>query len=269
MRCSTEWIEQAANGYGMSAMVRGRTFFMLAGLALVACGGGSGTVPAGASGATQVAAPTQLPSVGTQWLYALSHTDSSTHLGTLTITYLGTQTFRGTPYYAIQTADSLQNPTYIVSYMQPAGSGFAEFGATQNFEPFPPGCPLTDQAEDTLDTLRSFYGSSSNASGTETLDRCDFAPMSATYSINVSDLGTTTRTVPAGTFAVHAWQITFVTFGQTIQFKSYQAGSTVIERDATGFFSNGNVAYTSSAQLQSGPLNVLFPGPPTISAQGY
>ena len=250
-------------------MVRAITLFMLAGLALVACGGSPGSVPAGASGATQVAAPTQLPSPGTQWLYALSYTDSSTHSGTLMITYLGTQNFRGTAHYALQTADSLQNPTYIVSYLQPAGSGFAEFGATQNFAPFPPGCPLTDQAEDALDMVRSFYGSSSNASGTETLDRCGFAPVSASYSISVSDLGPTTRTVPAGRFAVHAWQITFVSFGQTFQFRSYQAGSTVIERDATGFFSNGNVAWTSTAQLQSGPLNVLFPGPPTISQQGY
>jgi hypothetical protein len=253
-------------------MLKGRMFFMLAGLALVACGGGAGAVPAGtsggSSGATQVAAPTQLPSPSTQWVYSLSYTDTSTRSGTLTMTYLGTQTFRGTAYYALQTADSLQNPTYIVSYMQPAGSGFAEFGATQNQAPFPPSCPITDQAEDTLDTLRSFYGSSSSVSGTETLDRCSFAPMSASYSISVVDMGTTTRTVPAGTFAVHAWQTTFVTFGQTIQFRSYQAGSTVIERDGTGFFSNGNVAWTSSAQLQSGPLNVLFPGPPTISA-GY
>lgn len=253
----------------MRVMARSLTFFALAGLVLVACGGGSGAVPGRTSGATQVTAPTQLPSPGTQWLYTLSYTDSSTHSGTLTITYLGTQTFRGTSYYALQTADSLQNPTYIVRYMQPFGSGFAELGATENFAPFPPGCPLTDQAEDTLDALRSFYGASSNAAGTETLNRCSFAPMSASYSINVSDLGTATRTVPAGTFAVHAWQTTFVSLGQTFKFQSYQAGSAVIERDGTGYFSNGNVAWTSSAQLQSGPLNVLFPGPPTISQQGY
>lgn len=113
-----------------------------------------------------VTVPPPIPAVGTQWIYSLTYSDSTTHSGTLTLTYLGTQTFHGIAYYALQAADSLQSPTYTVSYMQPTFSGFAEYGAVLNQAPYPPGCPNTDQAEDTLDTARSFYGSASGASGT-------------------------------------------------------------------------------------------------------
>lgn len=250
-------------------------------LALCACAGGSSTAGGTTAGGLPPSAPTtidpssqtSLPQVQTTWTYAqqiVSSTDPSLNgkSGTLTVTYLGTTSYRGAQYYTLQFQGVAGPPPPTNYFTVNTDSTFSEYAGVFNNFPIVPGCITSPQQEDVLAQAVNFSAQGST-SVTETSYRCGSQPVSATATVQVAAGGSTITSTPGGVYATRAVLGDFVTFGRRHHYVEYLAGNTIIERDSTFYDASGSQTDSTVTKYQSGPLNVAFPGLSMLLAQDW
>ena len=245
---------------------------------LTGCGGGGAATGGPPTGGTPSSSPvitvnptSTLPASGTTWTYeqqilSSSNPSLSGESGPLTITYNGTNTYRGGQYYTL-TYRSIAGPPLPTNYFQMGANGtFSEFaGAFYNF-PIVPGCGGPGpQVEDVLSRPVNF-NTPGTSTVTDTSYECGRPPESQQSSISVQDGGTTVVTTPGGRFNAHVYTGQFDSFGEQTTYTNYVAGDTIVERKVT--FS-GHVSGASVTEYESGPLNVAFPGLSMLLAQNW
>jgi hypothetical protein len=249
---------------------------LMAIVALAGCGGGGGggasPLPPGGI-ITTVGDQSALPSSGQTWIYDQSIITAPPPYGgtsgQLTITFQGTDTYRGDNEPAF-TAIGVAGPPILTTHYVRSGDGsLAEHaGAFYNFTVYPPSCS-SPQQEEVLDVPRSFSAPTAPTSLTETSYRCGFAPAVSADTLHVTDGGAQALVLPSGTFSVSVRSGAYTVFGTRETYTDYVAGMSVLERDASFFDASGNLTAQTKVSYRSGPLNVAFPGPPMLLSQYY
>ncbi len=243
---------------------------------LTGCGGdaGAGGTPGGTPSPPIITLnPTStLPASGATWVYeqhivSSSDTTLNGESGPLTITYTGTNAYRGGQYYTL-TYQSIAGPPFPTNYFQmAAGGSFSEFaGAFYNF-PIVPGCLQGPQVEDVLSKPLNF-NSPGTSTVTETIYQCGSSPQSQQASVSVHDGGTTIVTTSGGRFNAHVYTGVYDSFGGQTTYTNYVAADVIVERRVT-FSGSQTTTGTSVTEYESGPLNVAFPGLSMLLAQSW
>jgi hypothetical protein len=239
---------------------------------IVGCGGGtSGAAPQTTSlPITSPPSVSTLPVVGTTWTYDqnVMASPSGPRDGTLSIVYQGQTGYRGGSYYTIQTT-SVEAPPVLTSYFSvPATGPIEEYaGAFYNF-PIAPGCLQSPQQEDVLAVPVAFT-SVQSVNVEETSYRCGFQPVTSSSTLVTTDGGTASVAIAGQPMTLRVVHGTFTTFGQMRSFTDYLAGSTVLRRDVTYSDANGATQAQATVTYESGPLDVVFPGPPMLLSQDF
>lgn len=244
----------------------------LAAAILCACGGGTpnagGPIPLPSSTPIVFNSPQNdaTPSPGTQWTYDYGVSMPSPWplptSGTLGIRYDGTMQYRGGDYGEIEAAGSISSQDVYVYFGW--DTAFEEY-ATANMLVPPMPCDTPPRSETVLNSAIDFIHPHSVLTGTAQLYLCGTPNGSENWSLSVTDSGSATVTVPAGTFATRKISGVWVLGSVERDYTAYVYGTDVVQRD-TNEYKNGSAAGTFTVKLRSGPINVAIPGPPMKKA---
>lgn len=251
---------------------------LLAFVAIAGCGAGGAS---GSGNPIPIASPSQtptvidptsqsaLPATNTTWTYQQQISSSSDTFyngktGNITITFEGMQTYRGGTYYTLQ-FKGLQPPVVTNYFTEGPGGTFSEFaGAFYNFSIIP-NCQ-SPQQEDVLASPTSF-ASVQSMSVMDSEYQCGSVASTSQATVTAADSGTGVANTPGGVFSARIITGTFTAFGQTVQYKDYVAGNTIVERDVQYSDPQHQQATTAVTKYVAGPLDVAFPGLSMLLAQ--
>lgn len=251
-----------------------RTTLILGLLGLSSCAGGGVANPPLSSPTIQpIQTPGSqaVPPVGTSWTYQISVSSQQVSngnipsTGSIEVAYQGIETYRGSSYYTSVTSGGVV-PTSLQSYYVLSGSALAERVGTDLLAPIAPGCFAPKR--ETILSAPADFSVAENISGTAAMYECSLPNGSEPWSLLVLDEGTSTRTVPAGTFAVHVFKGVWKLGAEERDYTEYCFGVDTIERD-TVESENGAVRASYDVVLKSGPTSFAIPGPPTIYAEYF
>jgi hypothetical protein len=163
----------------------------------------------------------------------------------LTNVYRGQAAYRGGTYYLAESTDTLQ-PGYVFrDYLVWTNNIFREYAATAKD-------PVNNLLEIIFDKTIALTGAQESLSGTDQIFLNGVFQGSGSWSISVSNQGTVTITVPAGTFSTVKWNGDLVLGSLRQIYSAYTAGLSLVRRNAN-VYATGTFLDADTQELTSGP----------------